>query len=158
MIHRIVVLLAALLLPTLARAAELYSYSVMVMPPPVVPDTALVPRPKCNGQDQWLNIKTDTSGAGVFPKTPVIIVGTQLWTFFANPRAYLMIGQSPPNGDAITAYVFGTANPPPVFFPPGDGFAFDPERDHLHLHYMCFPDDRAPQFGFTIFYKEATVQ
>jgi hypothetical protein len=63
-----------------------------------------------------------------------------------------MIGETPPNGDAITPYVFGTSALPPVFFPAGHGFAFDPGRDELHLHYACVPGDKAPQFGFTVFY------
>jgi len=147
-------LLIALLLPTLVRAAEfaeLYSFSAMVIglsPPPAL-------SPQCDGGDKWIDIKTELTGNGVFPKTPSIIVGTQLWAFFSNPRAYLMIGQTQPNGDAITPFVFGTSTPPPVFFPAGHGFAFDPDRDHLRLHYRCFPDDPLPQFGFTIFYKKA---
>jgi len=94
-------LLIALLLPTLVRAAEfaeLYSFSAMVIglsPPPAL-------SPQCDGGDKWIDIKTELTGNGVFPKTPSIIVGTQLWAFFSNPRAYLMIGQTQPNGDAIT--------------------------------------------------------
>jgi hypothetical protein len=154
-------LLVVLFSSTFARAAdldELYSYSVMIMPPPVIADTIPIPHPKCTGREEWLNVKTDTTGAGVFPTAPVIIVGTQLWTFFAHPRAYLMIGQTQPNGDAITPYVFGMANPPPVFFPAGHGFAFDPEHDELHLHYLCYPNDHAPQFGFTLFYKKPAFE
>jgi hypothetical protein len=150
----------AIFLPLPARTEELYSFSVMVMPRVVVtPENANVPSPVCDGQDHWIDIKTGLTGAGVFPEEPVVIVGTQLWSFFSNPRSYVMIGQTPPNGDAITPYVFGTSTMPPVFFPSGHGFAFDPTRDELHLHYLCYsyPEDKLPQFGFTLFYVKSSV-
>ena len=117
---------AATFLPISALADELYSFSVMVMPPPVVVTeaNAHVPYPICDGMDHWIDIQTGLTGAGVFPQQPAIIVGTQLWSFFAYPTSYLMIGATQPNGDAITPYVFGTSNMPPVFFPAGHGFRF----------------------------------
>jgi hypothetical protein len=144
MIYRIV---ALLLLCTPAAAENLYSFSAMLPPPPL----------KCDGTDQWFNLKTDISGAGIFPKSPVVIVGTQVWSFFAWPREYFMIGATQPNGDAISPYIFGTANPPPTFFPAGLGFAFDPDRDELHAHYSCLPADTQAAFGFTLFYKKREI-
>jgi len=137
---------------------ELYSFSAMVMPRVVVtPENAHVPSPVCDGQDHWIDIKTGLTGAGFFPERPVTIVGTQLWTFFMNPRSYMMIGKIGRSGDAISPYVFGTSAMPPVFFPAGHGFEFDPDREELHLHYLCYsyPADPLPQFGFTLFYVNA---
>jgi hypothetical protein len=150
----IAALQAATFWPISVLADELYSFSVMVMPPPVVVTeaNAHAPYPICDGVDRWIDVQTGLTGAGVFPREPVIIVGTQLWSFFAHPRSYLMIGATPPNEDAITPYVFGTSTMPPVFFPAGHGFGFDPAKDHLHVHYYCPPGDRSPQFGFTLFY------
>jgi hypothetical protein len=130
----------------------------MVMPRVVVtPENAHVPSPVCDGQDHWIDIKTGLTGAGFFPERPVTIVGTQLWTFFVNPRSYLMIGKTGRTGDAITPYVFGTSAMPPVFFPAGHGFEFDPDREELHLHYLCYPGDPVPQFGFSLFYVKTAV-
>jgi hypothetical protein len=112
---RAVALLAALFCTPVA-AENLYSFSAALSYPSL----------RCDGSDQWLNIKTEISGAGIFPKSPVVIVGTQLWSFFAYPHEYLMIGATQPNGDAVSPYVFGTSNFPPTFFPAGLGFAFDP--------------------------------
>jgi hypothetical protein len=139
---RAVALLAALFCTPVA-AENLYSFSAALSYPLL----------RCDGADQWLNAKTEISGAGIFPKSPVVIVGTQVWSFFAYPREYFMIGATQPNGDAVSPYVFGTSNFPPTFFPAGLGFAFDPDRDELHIHYSCIPADKDAAFGFTLFYK-----
>ena len=73
-------LLAALFCTPVA-AENLYSFSAALSYPLL----------RCDGSDQWLNIKTEISG-GIFPKSPVVIVGTQVWSFFAYPREYFMIG------------------------------------------------------------------
>jgi hypothetical protein len=67
-------LLAALFCTPVA-AENLYSFSAALSYPLL----------RCDGSDQWLNIKTEISG-GIFPKSPVVIVGTQVWSFFAYPR------------------------------------------------------------------------
>lgn len=123
-----------------ARAIELFSFTI---------NAAGV---GCTGSDYSINAAGFPIGAGVFHTGPSTIVGTDVWSRFIYPSDYVMVGHTPPNGDAISTYVFGASHPPALFYPSGYGFLFDPRTDELHIHYTCLPSEGSGDFGVTVFY------
>jgi hypothetical protein len=77
---------------------------------------------------------------GVMPATPFTIVGVEIchldrdgWLQPIDPSAFVMIGETQPNGDAITPYKMGEGCII-TWYPAGTGFQFMPGRDELHMH------------------------
>lgn len=110
----------------------------------------------CSGADYWINVADYPLGAGTFPTGPSIIRGYQIWSTFRDPGSYVMVGKTPPYGDAITPYIFGTSRTDLIMYQANTGFPFNPTlpaTEQLHIHYACSPGDPNPRFGVTIIYS-----
>ena len=109
----------------------------------------------CKPGDHYVVTSATSGTAARFPTSLFVIRGYSLYMRSDDSDAYLFVGETPPNGDAIAGKLHGSQHET-RFYPYPLGFALDPKVAELHWHYGCSSTVGSGRmyFGGQIFYTQ----